>query len=386
MNTNFGRFVLIVTLLALFGLFISETANAYILAEYYTGYGSGVPSNPFQTTYYRAKRLESNVNFDWGTGAPGIAGIGDNYFAVGFRGMVYIPTTGNWTFYTQSDDGVQLYIDGTLRINNWALMGGQELSSGAFNLSAGWHKVNLDYFENEGGAVIRLLYEGPGVSKQVIPASAFDINKGVTQFQGIHGRYYRWSGGSPPSPFTYGNWSMNRIDPNVNFQWGTGDPQLNNWVQSDTFAVWWHSNVYIPTSGNWTFYTTTDDGARLWIDGTQRINQWVDQGPTEASSGAIYLDAGWHNIEMQYYENTGGAVAELRWEGPGVSKQIIPQSNLGILQGTVIAQYYNANWSGNQPANFATERYEFGIWHDWSTGSPESVSYTHLTLPTIYSV
>ncbi|MCX8063751.1 MAG: PA14 domain-containing protein, partial [Candidatus Hydrogenedentes bacterium] len=185
-------------------IILNLSADAYILAEYYTGYGSGVPSNPYQTSYYRAKRLEANINFGWGTGSPGVPGIGDNYFAIGFRGFVYIPSSGTWTFYTQSDDGVRLRINDNLIINSWQLQGGDE-RSGNISLTAGWHKLELDYFENEGGASVYLLYQGPGVSKQIIPASAFDINRGVNQFQGIHGRYYRWSGGSPPSPFSYGN-------------------------------------------------------------------------------------------------------------------------------------------------------------------------------------
>jgi hypothetical protein len=102
---------------------------------------------------------------------------------------------------------------------------------------------------------------------------------------------------------------MNRIDPNVNFDWGTGNPNLANWIGADYFATWWHSNIYIPTAGNWNFYITSDDGSELWLDGTQRISQWVDQGPTEKGSGNINLSEGWHNIEMKYYENGGGATA-----------------------------------------------------------------------------
>mgnify|MGYP001180476583 FL=1 len=68
------RYNKIILLLIAIIVFIEYQASAYILAEYYTGYGSGVPGNPFQTAYYRAKRLEQNINFNWGTGAPGVGG------------------------------------------------------------------------------------------------------------------------------------------------------------------------------------------------------------------------------------------------------------------------------------------------------------------------
>ncbi|MGC8739302.1 MAG: PA14 domain-containing protein, partial [Candidatus Hydrogenedens sp.] len=359
---RFYPFILVIVLFS----FLSEYANAYVLGEYYTGTDINISN-------YRAKRLDANINFDWGEGGPGIGGLGADSFSIGWRGWIYIPNSGSWTFYTITDDGVRLYVNDQLIIDHWSNQGAIEWA-GSINLNPGWNKFALNYFENTGNAVARFLYEGPGVSKQVIPASAFDINRGVTQFQGIHARYYRWSGGSPPNPFTFANWSMNRYDPNVNFDWGTGDPDIDNHVGADTFAVIWHGNVYIPTAGNWTFYTITDDGARLWVDGTQRINQWQDQGVTEASSGVIYLDAGWHNIEMQYYENGGGAVARLSWEGPGVTKQIIPQLNIAVIKGVVIAQYFNTNWppgGTSLPSNFASERLEYSIWNDWGTGSPE---------------
>jgi len=323
--------------------FFALSAQAGLLGEYFSYSPAGVPSNPFTGGNFRGSRYDSTINFDWATGIPGIAGIGDNNYAIRWRGQVYLPAAGTWRFYTQSDDGVRLWIDGVSRIDNWALMGGEELNSGDITLTAGWHTVQLEYFENEGSAVCRLLWEGPGVAKSVIPDASTAYPWGLT------GAYYSAGGTSPSIPEP--NRRHTRVDSTVNFDWGTGDPAASG-IGADSFATVWRGRVYLPSTGNWIFYTQTDDGARLWIDGTQRINQWVDQGPTLVGSGPLSLSAGWHTVEMHYYENGGGAVARLLYEGPGVSQQAIPASALAADRG-LIGYYY----TGNLPsASYRLER------------------------------
>jgi hypothetical protein len=55
-------------------------------------------------------RIDSTVNFNWGSGSPG-AGVNANQFSVRWSGQVRIPSNGAYTFYTQSDDGVRLWED-----------------------------------------------------------------------------------------------------------------------------------------------------------------------------------------------------------------------------------------------------------------------------------
>ncbi len=85
--------------------------------------------------------------------------------------------------------------------------------------------------------------------------------------------------------------------------------------------------VEIPTTGAWTLTTNSDDGVRLWIDGAQVINNWTNHSPT-LNHAALTLSAGHHAVRMEYYESTGGAVAQLRWTGPGISQVAIPGTAL----------------------------------------------------------
>ena len=58
------------------------------------------------------------------------------------------------------------------------------------------------------------------------------------------------------------------------------------------------------------------------------IDNWTDHGPTE-NSGTIALTANQkYDIVMVYYENAGGAVAQLSWSSASQAKQIIPSNRL----------------------------------------------------------
>ncbi len=133
--------------------------------------------------------------------------------------------------------------------------------------------------------------------------------------RGIEGNYYAGRNFGAPA-FT-------RTDAAIDFDWGSGSPGGSLGV--DDFSVRWRAWIVPPAAGSYTFFTTTDDGVRLWIDGTLVIDKWQDQSPTE-HSGSITLTGDPVEMVMEYYENGGGAVAKLAWSGPGLAKQIIPAS------------------------------------------------------------
>ena len=124
------------------------------------------------------------------------------------------------------------------------------------------------------------------------------------------------------------NHALRRIDPQINFSWGDGEP--DNSVGANNFSVRWTGEVEAAFTERYTFYTNTDDGARLWVNGKQLVNDWNNHGATE-NLGMINLVAGqFYSIVMEYYEDGGGAVAELRWSSPHTPKQLIPQAALSL--------------------------------------------------------
>jgi len=122
------------------------------------------------------------------------------------------------------------------------------------------------------------------------------------------------------------NLKITRTDSTVNFNWGTSSPSAA--IASNTFSARWTGQVQPATSGTYTFFTQSDDGIRLWVNGKQIINNWTNHSVTE-NRGTIALVAGQkYDIRLEYYDNTNSAVAKLLWSAVGVTKQIIPQSQL----------------------------------------------------------
>jgi hypothetical protein len=121
--------------------------------------------------------------------------------------------------------------------------------------------------------------------------------------------------------------AVTRVDPVIDFTWGVGAPATG--IGADTFSVRWTGQVEPPVSGTYTFYTQSDDGVRVWLNGQQIINNWTDHGSTE-NSGTIALTAGLrYDIRMEFYENGGSALARLSWSsGTSVPKAVVPSSRL----------------------------------------------------------
>ncbi len=120
--------------------------------------------------------------------------------------------------------------------------------------------------------------------------------------------------------------TLSRTDATVDFNWGSGSPDPSLGV--DTFSVRWTGRVEPLFSETYTFYTESDDGVRLWINGQLVIDNWTDHAPTE-NSGVIALAAGSkYDLQMDFYENGGGAVARLLWSSASTPKQVVPQGQL----------------------------------------------------------
>jgi len=106
-----------------------------------------VPSN------YNAAYIFAGVPYN---GTPYWAksvGSPDTYFALVYQSMVYLPQTGSYTFQLISDDGVRLYINGSLIIDGWSGVGTR---SATVTLNAGWYNITVKYYQY-GGELYLLL-------------------------------------------------------------------------------------------------------------------------------------------------------------------------------------------------------------------------------------
>ena len=123
------------------------------------------------------------------------------------------------------------------------------------------------------------------------------------------------------------------------FDLGTGAPSFENYgisspnfvpsgFPNDNFSVRWEGKIKIDQSSDYTFYTISDDGVRLFINNKKIIDSWVPQAATE-NSGTINLKKNnTYSIVLEYFEEGGGEAIILGWESENFSKCLIPNSYL----------------------------------------------------------
>ena len=95
----------------------------------------------------------------------------ENHFALRFTATLQVPAAGEWKFTCGSDDSSFLWIDEQLVVKNENI-GPHRRRSGKVRLEAGPHTLRVVHTEAAGGQSLEVLWSGPGVAEQPIPASS----------------------------------------------------------------------------------------------------------------------------------------------------------------------------------------------------------------------
>lgn len=144
-----------------------EAVNAASISFSYTG--SSDRREEWQAAYWNNTTLEgpavmarteprSNttyaLDYDWGTGSPAPGVITADIFSARWEG-VFTFEAGTYVFRAVADDGLRMYVNGTLVLYGWQ-DGYAELQSGIYSIGAGQHRVRVDYYERTGDAISRV--------------------------------------------------------------------------------------------------------------------------------------------------------------------------------------------------------------------------------------
>ena len=272
-------------------------------------------------------RIDGPINFDWTSGSPGVTGVNADQFSIRWDGLLRITQSGNYRFQTASDDGVRLWVNDVLVINNWTNHANTTDTSAEVALVAGQtYSIRLEFYENGGQALIRLRWLTPGAGSYVpIPAgpspslgaglyhcATTEICSGVEPSGGIEGEYFN-------NITMTGTPAGTRVDGPIDYIWNQTVPGVSG-VNADEFSIRWNGRLRVTTTGNYQFQTRSDDGVRLWVNEQLLIEQWNDHSATDHTSGNVYLVAGQvYSIRMEFYERFIDAEIRLRWRVPGSS-------------------------------------------------------------------
>ncbi|MDM8564110.1 PA14 domain-containing protein [Candidatus Halobeggiatoa sp. HSG11] len=230
------------------------------------------------------------------TGNPNADFVKDG-FAVRWMGDISIATDSIYVFTVEASDNVRLWVDNTLMVDE--LNGDRPVTTYQeavlmHDTSNGEsHAIRMEYADIGGTA--------DGGNAQVTWTEITNPNN-TTGHDIFNVQYFNSKdlSGSPVYTTT---------ETSIDHSWGTGSP--DGAVNSDSFSTRW-VGVFEFEESDYTFTATSDDGVRVYVDGSIVIDAWVNQGPTTYTE-TLPLEAGLHSIKVEYYENTGGATINVGW-------------------------------------------------------------------------
>ena len=114
-------------------------------------------------------QTNATINFNWGTTGPGPV-VGATNFTVRWTGTVQAQFSETYNFYTVADDGVRLYVNGQLVVNDWTDKLAATTNSGSIVLAAQqFYNLELDYYQKTNNASVALWWSSPSTVKAIVP-------------------------------------------------------------------------------------------------------------------------------------------------------------------------------------------------------------------------
>lgn len=232
-------------------------------------------------------RNDPAINFNWGETMLPAPYVPHDNFSVRWTSTQNLPATADYTITATSDDGVRVWVDGAVVIDGWSDHPPVAYTA-TRTLAAGAHAFQVEYYNRYLGAMVVVqitsgVTPGPGPS----PTGAW------------RGYYFNNIG-------FYGSPAFVRDDPAINFNWGEGGIPAPG-VPHNNFSVRWDSVQNIPVTGDYTISATSDDGVRVWVDGSPAVDGFFDH-PSATFTTIRNLTAGAHSFSVEYYNRYLGAM------------------------------------------------------------------------------
>ncbi|HQR31313.1 MAG TPA: PA14 domain-containing protein [Blastocatellia bacterium] len=277
------------------------------------------------------------LDFDWQLNSPSKdCGVNPDNFSVRWIRSVAF-SGGSYHFTVTTDDGVRLFIDGQERLNRWS---DQPLTTYTVDvqLSAGNHKITLEYYERWGSAVMKLNWQ---------PHPCF----AVVSEDHWRGEYFN-------NDSLTGQPAMARDDGegDLFFDWHGQSPESSCGVLPSGFSARWSRRVPFG-AGAYRFDVAAGVGARAFVDGRLLFDKWNGE-----ATGSFNLQLGGGN-HLLVFEVRGGASAPvgLHWKPLPCVAEIAEDHWRG--------EYFNSdNLSGN--AVMVRDDGDRQIDFNWLDGSP----------------
>ena len=113
-------------------------------------------------------QTDPTIDFDWGGWSPDAnTQLAQDNFTVRWVGRLYTNYSTTYTFYIDSDDGGEIWLDGKIIYNEWKPAHPMQA---ILYLAQGYHDIRIDYGDASGDAKMVFEWAYQAVAKETVPA------------------------------------------------------------------------------------------------------------------------------------------------------------------------------------------------------------------------
>lgn len=288
------------------------------------GNGTGLRGEYYDNmdlTLFKSTRVDPVIDFDWGEGSPADS-INEDSYSIRWTGKVEPLYSETYTFYTCTDDGVRLWVNGTLLIDKWQSQSATEYSA-KIDLEAGKkYDIKMEYYDHRRGASAKLMWSSLSQEKEVIPTSQLYPSDEPLPPQPDNGLKAEYFGDRELKDLR-----LERTDKVIDFDWQRNYPVSD--IKEGRFSVRWTGKIQSKYTEEYTFHTVSDDGVRVWVDNVLIIDNWNKQEDKVETTGKFEFKEGkQYDIKIEYFNYGGPASLKLLWSSKRQEKQVVPSKYL----------------------------------------------------------
>ncbi|MBC7765823.1 MAG: hypothetical protein H7Y41_05000, partial [Hyphomonadaceae bacterium] len=114
-------------------------------------------------------KIEDNISFNWARDKTPDESIAICTFSARWSGYVEGKYTEDMDLSIIADDGVRVYIDDKLVIDEWHPSSANEYTAIVPMANRQFHKIVVEYYQAQGGATCKLFWKSAGQEKEIIP-------------------------------------------------------------------------------------------------------------------------------------------------------------------------------------------------------------------------
>ena len=269
-------------------------------------------------------RDDPKIDFNWGDGSPDPKVPADNFSA---RWTIArdVTTAGTYRFSFWVDDGMRMWIDDRLIIDDWR-EGPLRNVTAEVNLARGTHSARVEYFD---------AYYSAQMQGEV----------------GYADQYPEWKAEYFDNPNVQEPPVVVRNETNISHNWGTSSPAPG--VPADNWSARWSRRVSLE-EGNYLVHVDVAGGVRLWLDGVLLIDSWTGQPLRSLEAQTGNVSRGDHDLRVDYFKTTGNG--QIVWSVSKIGTDGPPQAGINGPTEAEVGQpvFFNARSSSVAPGSHLT--------------------------------